>query len=510
MTKLLNNQFVFFKKCIFSFLFIFILFNSHKFNVYAEQKSFNIDFSSNKLITDTSNKYLLGSYEDNDIKLNFYYKTTNIPYKYYFPIILKDKTNDNYLIFGIASNTSDILNQGIFNNISLGMQKNFDPHKYLISYPPNIFLYNDDTIVCNTATPCSTNNIDLSTTGYNQYNLYSLNVSNSTLSSNYSSNTFSSRFKSGNIEFVGTNIPVTISIGTEILYEFTPSIVPSNFTEIDLTNYQGVYFYPKNYNDIVIETIDNKNYYDFNFYYQGCVNYGYFPLNNPQNVTLLDNSLTCSLDDISYVDSYFPTYVPDELSFDYLYYSYLIYNTNTNASQLGTGVGSISPSLYGNTKIYYNSDLYNYFLVEDFSTMNNKNCFINYDNEEQCIDGVGVPPFNDILDNSQNTSTDSKLDIFKYQGNNYILKFLSLPFNFIKSFYTTSCKPITLPIPFVSSNITIPCLSSHFKNVLGSSAYIFITTIINGFLVYRITLRNIDTFTDVADPENDKLEVIDL
>lgn len=518
MNKLFN-----FKKVIFGFLIAFILFNVRKCGVYALESvnyyfwggnsSDNIN-SSNTLnfCTTTSSKSCykeVGSLVYDNSTIYFYYQNKFASSKNINTLSFIIEYNSEFYLFATYYNKNPDFDytQGSYLDIPKGSNN-------LSAYPPNLNLYdNNDTLLGNFATSSTLNIGAIGSASYGfQYGIYKVDFSSIDNSVNVlipikDSSIITEVLNNGSL--VSKNFDYKLKFnGKE--FELNSSPIPSNFVELDLTNYQGVYFYPKNYNDILIETIDNKNYYDFNFYYQGCVNYGYFPLNNPQNVTLLDNSLTCSLNDISYVDSYFPTYVYEDMSFDYLYYSYLIYNTNTNSSQLGSGVGAISPSLYGNTKVYYNSDLYNYYLVEDFSTMNNKNCFINYDNQQQCIDGVGVPPFNDILDDSQNTSSDSKLDIFKYQGNNYVLQILTLPFNFLKSFSTTSCQPITLPIPFLSSNITINCLSSRFKEVLGTFGYTFITTIINGFLVYRITIRNIDTFTDVADPENDKLEAIDL
>lgn len=89
------------------------------------------------------------------------------------------------------------------------------------------------------------------------------------------------------------------------------------------------------------------------------------------------------------------------------------------------------------------------------------------------------------------------------------IDFLKMPFNFLKSLNRNSCEPISIPFPFTNSSIQLNCLSSIFSSVLGNF-YSVLFYIITGLYAYRITILNIDTITDVFNPEDDKLEVVDL
>lgn len=89
------------------------------------------------------------------------------------------------------------------------------------------------------------------------------------------------------------------------------------------------------------------------------------------------------------------------------------------------------------------------------------------------------------------------------------LDFITIPFNFLRSFTSATCSPIEIPIPFVGGTITLPCISS-LLNQYVSQLYNIIVIVVNGFIVYRITMRNIDTCTDVVKADDDKIEVIDL
>lgn len=90
-----------------------------------------------------------------------------------------------------------------------------------------------------------------------------------------------------------------------------------------------------------------------------------------------------------------------------------------------------------------------------------------------------------------------------------LLEFLKLPFNWLKSLSKDNCTSLTIPFPYTNSNFEIPCLSSIFSNVLGNFFNIFVF-LISALYVYRITLSNINCITEVLDPQDDKLEVIEL
>lgn len=81
---------------------------------------------------------------------------------------------------------------------------------------------------------------------------------------------------------------------------------------------------------------------------------------------------------------------------------------------------------------------------------------------------------------TDNLSTRQKID--------YLLSFVKLPFNFLKSILTGTCEPLTAQFPHSNSNIVLPCLSGQFESFLGTAGFNIIRYLINALLIYRITM----------------------
>lgn len=417
---------------------------------FAEQKTFNIDFYNHKIVSSTSGLSLIGSFENSDIKLNFYYKS-NTGYKYYFPIIFKDNISNKYLISGLSSDTSDILNQDIFDFVSLGFTKDVNPFDTSvdISYPPNVFLYKNNSTVCNVATGCSNLGIDINYY-INRYNFYSLDISNSTLSSNYSLDTFSSRFKNGNIEFVGSSIPTTISIGTDVLSNSNSFVIPENYSELDLTGKDGVIFWPKDLRNIPnnCDEIDSSitgsasvcvyDKYSYDFYLKGSLAYTindffYSNVQSQKNTLKIFEEYTL-----------FSVNVDKNESIE----SIMFYNNN----DLTSGVGVISQS-----KIVYNSDLLNYHFINDISDQDSfEMTTIDINGNTQTSIFTGVSELRDLseINYSFNDDVFSNNNVF-----DYIKEFFSGCYNSF-SFFKSNLLKFTNSLPGILYGlvITIPII----------------------------------------------------
>lgn len=85
---------------------------------------------------------------------------------------------------------------------------------------------------------------------------------------------------------------------------------------------------------------------------------------------------------------------------------------------------------------------------------------------------------------------------------------IELPLNMINSL-TNTCQPINITIPWLDYTGTIPCMSTIYRSKFNS-LYQVVKLIINGFLVYRLLLKVYELVHEAKQPDEDKLEVIDL
>ena len=81
--------------------------------------------------------------------------------------------------------------------------------------------------------------------------------------------------------------------------------------------------------------------------------------------------------------------------------------------------------------------------------------------------------------------------------------------DFIEDIFDSSCSSLTLPLPFVNTNVVLPCMSSiyttHFPTFF--QLYQLITT---GLIAYRVIINLIAKVHQLEDPNYDKVEVLNL
>ena len=118
---------------------------------------------------------------------------------------------------------------------------------------------------------------------------------------------------------------------------------------------------------------------------------------------------------------------------------------------------------------------------------------------------------NDIK--SENVSgAESSADDLKnnsaFQDNTGLSGIISMPLTFVNSL-TNTCEPISLTIPYMDVNVSIPCLQPIITNKMPLLANL-IKIIVNGFIVYRILLDIFQIVRNAKNPEDDRIEVLDL
>ena len=115
---------------------------------------------------------------------------------------------------------------------------------------------------------------------------------------------------------------------------------------------------------------------------------------------------------------------------------------------------------------------------------------------------------NDDNVSGANAEVDSLLQNSAFQDTSGIQSIITAPLNFIQGL-TNTCSPISLTIPYINSNVTIPCMKQELTNRVPTVVPV-LSTVINGFVIYRILLDIVSIIKNSRDPEDDRIEVLDL
>ena len=86
---------------------------------------------------------------------------------------------------------------------------------------------------------------------------------------------------------------------------------------------------------------------------------------------------------------------------------------------------------------------------------------------------------------------------------------ITAPLSLIRSLSSSSCTPLNLPLPFVNSSLTLPCMYSFYSNTFGSLFTLY-QTITFGITAYWVIVRIFNMVKDFKNPDHDEIEVIDL
>lgn len=86
---------------------------------------------------------------------------------------------------------------------------------------------------------------------------------------------------------------------------------------------------------------------------------------------------------------------------------------------------------------------------------------------------------------------------------------VTAPLSLISSLSSTSCSSLTVPLPYISSNLTLPCMSTIYSNTFGSFFTLY-QTITTGIISYWVIVKIFNLVKDFKNPDHDEIEVIDL
>lgn len=532
-----------------------ILFNLKKCNVYADTTEKYVYFTGRNIYYVQNNSmdstYLSGVgtlyFSNNKLQYNSYINE-NISYNFGREISRNTTDNTVWVILRYyynnieyalisALNPNGSFYPGLVNSDLKIMFSHYDgsiyrnDRYYLYYVPKNVTEENISSYISNNPN-----------TSFYSFYLFttSLNSSNVCSTTSYCSNIKSFNFDNNTYYNVFSNpsyLPAdTIDINNAIILENTnnwynlgdTTLEPDNdpltdYTKLDLTNHFGVLLVPKDYRIMlenyslteevapgVFNTTLNLSYYS-----QYCTRGTLLNVENVQDILL--NYTGVGTGSLSTTINGTCPEEPTETTLSYRYDLYsgmtskaiFIYNNMLNWDS-GFNIESETP-YYGTSFVWYDSSLYNYYIVDSFENFNTNIDYIDYKGEQKEITIDSLPTMEQAiesaLENMENNENIS-LNSSKLQA---IFTFIKAPFTFLNKLNTESCSPINFPFPRSNQSIHIECLSSSvYDRYLPNALKTIIIIIINGLLFYRCTLSNIDIITDLLDPEDNKLEAIQL
>ncbi|WP_159740458.1 hypothetical protein [Erysipelothrix aquatica] len=97
-----------------------------------------------------------------------------------------------------------------------------------------------------------------------------------------------------------------------------------------------------------------------------------------------------------------------------------------------------------------------------------------------------------------------------FESNSYgLTSIITSPLVLIKSLVNQGCTDISAPLPYVETNVNLPCMTPIYKEHFGGFFDVY-QLVIGGFISYRIAVDVFAMVKGFKDPENDKIEVLDL
>lgn len=527
MKTLKNDTRYIIKRVLIGVLIAIVLFNARKCGVYAETRDLYVWGNNqagayiNSSSAPSTGYTLMCETTLNDINFHIYYYNAGARYFNSCYVFLFQNPNDTsqYTLQYILYDMGELNYTAITDNSYIDFSFTYSPSNTsgIISTPPNYYFRNVNSNIVsggyfNSATT-GTNIVYGTKYGFVQFNdsmfdnsQHYLSEVNTGLNNNKS---FIYSVYNNYTLYSNSEIPVKINDSTTI-FEPPSSFPPTGYQEINLKDYQGVVLVPKNYNDIECSEVGDLCNTTFTYYYQEEIKEAYFPIDNHFNIRFNSDILN-SPGEPTEKETYFPLIQEITENSDgnvgrlyNIYYAFLIYNYTNDGSPLDPN----NYQAYGSAKIWVDTTKWNYYLVDDFNTWSEQICYY-VGSTEICTDISGLPTLREAIEQAE---AENYID--PYNGNflNALFDLLTAPFRIIKEFGSTQCEPLTLPLrfPTADQDIVIQCLSPKYKETFGEFHYNQIGMIIMAILWYKLALYIIDNVTDLLDPQDDKLEAVDL
>lgn len=271
---------------------------------------------------------------------------------------------------------------------------------------------------------------------------------------------------------------------------------------------------PSGYNDIWV----NNNRYNKS----GSLN----QYNGTTYYTITTNRENVDMIQIA-IDNLSGTTIPNDITFNVVMYG-TIYNPQVNINEYQSKSFGQSCTIINENHYNLSTDFTQYELnVKCEGISLNKNymvslsggtflyggisptiTYIQTNNNEQLNQNIENVNNSINDDNITSSDADDLVNNEAFTDSTGLESVIQLPLNMVNSLSNT-CQPISITIPFINYTGTIPCMSTIYSQHFGS-LYTLLKVVINGFFVYRLLLKVYELVHSAKQPDEDKLEVIDL
>lgn len=142
---------------------------------------------------------------------------------------------------------------------------------------------------------------------------------------------------------------------------------------------------------------------------------------------------------------------------------------------------------------------------------NTQNIIDNANNNQQQTNEKLDNIHDDLTNDDISDSEDSAEDLFNnFTVNNHGLSgIITAPLRLLQSLSSSTCSPLTFPLPFVNQNVSLPCMkpiyNTYFHDFLV--LYQLITT---GLIGYWVVVKIYSHVKGMQNPDDDRIEVFDL
>lgn len=119
---------------------------------------------------------------------------------------------------------------------------------------------------------------------------------------------------------------------------------------------------------------------------------------------------------------------------------------------------------------------------------------------------------NELIENTDTSESQNKgANFFKnYNENAHGLSgVITAPLKFLQSLTGAKCTPLKFELPFVKKEVQLQCMKSIYQTHFGVF-YTLWQTITTGLIAYTVCLNFYKKIRDLQNPENDKIEVLNL
>ncbi len=118
----------------------------------------------------------------------------------------------------------------------------------------------------------------------------------------------------------------------------------------------------------------------------------------------------------------------------------------------------------------------------------------------------------DSITSDDTSGADSQASNFfsSFESNDFGLTgIITAPLNLISNIVSSNCSPLSLPLPFVNKDLTLPCLMPIYQNHFGGFLTLY-QTITFGLISYYVIVNILAMVKGFKDPDKDEIQVIEL